>query len=140
MELSYQMLERFLKQRPAVLAALLDPKIKKNDKARTVSGWTVNEIQCWEKFVSIMGVMLTATLILCEEETPTSGLILPLLDKLLWHFEGDSIFVCSLKNAVRQNLELRYKDYDLRMFWRNQVPWILGQKTNHVLMIAHGED
>lgn len=28
MELAFQMLERFLKQRPAVLAALLDAKLK----------------------------------------------------------------------------------------------------------------
>lgn len=40
-----------------------------------------------EEFVFIMGVMLTANLILCEEKTPTSGLILPLLDKLLKHYE-----------------------------------------------------
>lgn len=84
---TYQMLERFLKQRPAVLAALLDARIKKNDKAGTVSGLTDQEIQCCEEFVSIMGVKLTATLILCEEKTQTSGLILPLLDKLLRHVE-----------------------------------------------------
>lgn len=53
-----------------------------------------------EEFVFIMGVMLTANLILCEEKTPTSGLILPLLDKLLKHFErkeGNSVFIISLK-------------------------------------------
>lgn len=45
MELAFQMLERFLKQRPAVLAALLDAGIKENDKARNVSGLTDQEIQ-----------------------------------------------------------------------------------------------
>lgn len=71
-----------------------------------------------EEFVFIMGVMLTANLILCEEKTPTSGLILPLLDKLLKHYErkeGNSVFIISLKNAVRQNRELRYRDPDLLM-------------------------
>lgn len=89
MELAFQMLERFLKQRPAVLAALLNAIIKENDKARNVSELSDQEIQyifC-EEFVFIMGVMLTANLILCEEKTPTSGLILPLLDKLLKHYE-----------------------------------------------------
>lgn len=65
-----------------------------------------------------MGVMLTANLILCEEKTPTLGLILPLLDKLLKHYErkeGNSVFIISLKNAVRQNRELRYRDPDLLM-------------------------
>lgn len=42
MELAFQMLERFLKQRPA---ALLDARIKENDKARNVSGLTDQEIQ-----------------------------------------------------------------------------------------------
>lgn len=62
-----------------------------------------------EEFVFIMGVMLTANLILC---------ILPLLDKLLKHYErkeGNSVFVISLKNPVRQNRELRYRDPDLLM-------------------------
>lgn len=44
MELAFQMLERFLKQRPAVLAALLDARIKENDKARNVSGLTDQKI------------------------------------------------------------------------------------------------
>lgn len=39
------MLERFLKQRPAVLAALLDARIIENDKARNVSGLSDQEIQ-----------------------------------------------------------------------------------------------
>lgn len=120
MELAFQMLERFLKQRPAVLAALLDARIKENDKARNVSELSDQEIQyifC-EEFVFIMGVMLSANLILCEEKTPTSGLILPLLDKLLKHYErkeGNSVFIISIKNAVRQNRELRYRDPDLLM-------------------------
>lgn len=33
------------KQRPAVLAALLDARIKENDKARNVSGLSDQEIQ-----------------------------------------------------------------------------------------------
>lgn len=44
-QLTFQMLERFLKQRPAVLAALLDARIKENDKARNVSGLSDQEIQ-----------------------------------------------------------------------------------------------
>ena len=80
---------------------------------------TDEEVQYCEDFVSVMEVMLTATLILCEEKTPTSGLILSLLSKLLHHFErkqGDSDFILSLKNAVGQNLSTRYTDDNLRMF------------------------
>lgn len=60
-----------------------------------------------------MGVMLTANLILCEEKTPTSGLILPLLDKLLKHYEMKEGTRCLL--LARQNRELRYRDPDLLM-------------------------
>ena len=70
-------------------------------------------------FVSVMEVILTAKLILCEEKNPDLGLILPLLSKLLHHFErkeGDSVFVLSLKNAIGQNLSTRYTDDNLRMF------------------------
>ena len=80
---------------------------------------TDQEVQICEDFVSVMEVMLTATLVLCEEKTPTSGLILPLLRKLLHHFErkeGDSDFILTLKNAVGQNLATRYTDNNVRMF------------------------
>lgn len=113
---TYQMIQRFLTQRPAVLAALLDERIK---RSKTLSGMTDQEVQICEDFVSVMEVMLTATLVLCEEKTPTSGLILPLLRKLLHHFErkeGDSDFILTLKNAVGQNLATRYTDNNVRMF------------------------
>jgi hypothetical protein len=113
---TYQMLQRFLAQRPAVLAALLDEKLR---KSKSVSGMSDHEVQCCEDFVAVMEVMLTATKILCEEKTPTSGLILPLLEKLSCHFErkdGDSNFVLTLKNAVGQSLATRYTDVNLRMF------------------------
>ena len=80
---------------------------------------TDQEVQICEDFVSVMEVMLTATLVLCEEKTPTSGLILPLLRKLLHHYErkeGDSDFILTLKNAVGQNLATRYTDNNVRMF------------------------
>lgn len=86
-----------------------------------------------------MGVMLTANLILCEEKTPTSGLILPFLDKLLKHYErkeGNSVFVTSLKNAVRQNCELRYRDPDLLMLLEESR----AKKQTTCLRIAHGRD
>lgn len=63
--------------------------------------------------------MLTATLVLCEEKSPTAGLLLPLLNKLTDHCkakEDDSAFVKSLKNAVGSNLLTRYTDLNLKTF------------------------
>lgn len=86
-----------------------------------------------------MGVMLTANLILCEEKTPTSGLILPLLDKLLKHYErkeGNSVFIITLKNAVRQNRELRYRD----AFRGIESHGSKDKKQTTCLRIAHERD
>lgn len=116
---TYQLLTRFLEQRPAILATLLDDRVKKADKSRIVSGLGDSEIQICEEFVFNMEVMLTATLVLCEEKSPTAGLLLPLLNKLTDHFkakEDDSAFVKSLKNAVGSNLLTRYTDLNLKNF------------------------
>ena len=116
---TYQMLQRFLEQRPAILATLLDDRVKRADKTKVVSGLSDSDIQICEDFVSNMDVMLTATLVLCEEKSPTAGLVLPLLYKLTEHFKPkatDSTFVKSLKNAVGSDLITRYTDPNLRYF------------------------
>lgn len=73
---------RFLEQRPAILATLLDDRVKKADKSRIVSELGDSEIQICEEFVFNMEVLLTATLVLGEKKSPTAGLLLPLLNKL----------------------------------------------------------
>lgn len=45
-----------------------------------------SEIQSCEEFVEVMKIMMTATVALCEEKSPTAGLTLPLLGKLREHF------------------------------------------------------
>lgn len=60
---TYQLLRRFLEQRPAIVATLLDHRMKKADKKRIVSGLDDSEIQICEEFVFNMEVMLTATLV-----------------------------------------------------------------------------
>lgn len=75
---TYSMLERFLEQRPAILATLLDGNVKRlNQKGKIVAGMLDSEIQRCE-FVEVMKIMMTATVALCEEKSPTAGLILPL--------------------------------------------------------------
>lgn len=77
---------RFLEQRPAILATLLDENVKRlNQKGKIVAGMLDSEIQRCE-FVEVMKIMMTATVALCEEKSPTAGLILPLLGKLRKHF------------------------------------------------------
>lgn len=81
------MLERFLEQRPAILATLFDENMKRlNQIGKLVAGMLDSEIQRCEEFVEDMKIMMTATVALCEEKSPTTWLILPLLGKLREHF------------------------------------------------------
>lgn len=50
---TYQLLTRFLEQRPAILATLLDDRVKKADKGRIVSGLGDSEIQFGRSLCSI---------------------------------------------------------------------------------------
>lgn len=96
------MLERFLEQRPAILATLFDENMKRlNQIGKLVAGMLDSEIQRCEEFVEVMKIMMTATVALCEEKSPTAGLILPLLGKLREHFticETDQAQLKSIKN------------------------------------------
>lgn len=84
---TYSMLERFLEQRPAILATLFDENMKRlNQIGKLVAGMLDSEIQRCEEFVEVMKIMMTATVALCEEKSPTAGLTLPLLGILREHF------------------------------------------------------
>jgi hypothetical protein len=117
---TYCMLERFLEQRPGILATLLDDSVKSlSQKAKIVCGMSDTEIQRCEEFVNHMKIMMTATVALCEEKSPTASLILPLLGKLKKHFticDNDSAFVKSIKEMIGKNLALRYTDQDIVNF------------------------
>ncbi|KAK6183140.1 hypothetical protein SNE40_010673 [Patella caerulea] len=117
---TYYMLERFLEQRPAILATLLDGTVKRlHDKSKLVSGLSDSEIQNCEDFVKIMQVMETAIKVLSEGKSPTASLILPLLTKLRKHFHSnpeDSTFLHNLKSAISGNLAIRYTDPDVVNF------------------------
>lgn len=59
---TYSMLERFLEQRPAILATLIDENVKrKNQKGTIVAGMLDSEKQRCEEFVEVMKIMMTAT-------------------------------------------------------------------------------
>lgn len=66
-----------------------------------------------------MKIMMTATVALCEEKSPTAGLILPLLGKLRKHFticETDSAQLKSIKELVGKNLAVRYTQQNIVQF------------------------
>lgn len=110
---SYMMVERFLEQQVAVLAALTDDRIKRQKDATTLENLTSEELRNAEDFVSLMQPMLHATLAISEDSKPTGSLVLPLLEKLLKKYqvnETDSKFEEHVKCAIVGNLRDRYTD------------------------------
>lgn len=117
---TYCMIERFLEQRPSILATLLDDSVKSlSQKAKIVCGMSDTVIQECEEFVNYMKIMMTATVALCEEKSPTASLILPLLGKLNRHFtiyDTDFAFVKSVQEMISKNLALWYTDQNIVAF------------------------
>ena len=78
---SYDMLERFLEQQPAVLATVMSKEIRKFEK--DVVSINEDDIGAAEDIVTILKPVKTATTVLCSEQTPTISLIYPLYNQLL---------------------------------------------------------
>ncbi|XP_078145354.1 E3 SUMO-protein ligase ZBED1-like isoform X2 [Centroberyx gerrardi] len=90
-----EMLERFLEQQPAILAALLSPEVRRNE----------------EDMVKALQPLKAATLVMSEEKSPTLSVVAPLHAQLLEEMSSvphDSTVIKDLKTAVYNNLNSRY--------------------------------
>ncbi|KAF3858797.1 hypothetical protein F7725_011998 [Dissostichus mawsoni] len=112
------MLERFLKQYPAIQAASLDQRLRKPMERDRLVRFTDEDLRRAEDFIRLMRVMYTSTLCFSSEKNPTSGQILPILKKLEMHFTvaDDTVFVSNLKKQVWGNLSKRYQSDEIRNF------------------------
>ncbi|KAF3858792.1 hypothetical protein F7725_011993, partial [Dissostichus mawsoni] len=113
------MLERFLKQYPAIQAASLDQRLRKPmERDRKLVRFTDEDLRRAEDLIRLMRVMYTSTLCFSSEKNPTSGQILPILKKLEMHFTvaDDTVFVSNLKKQVWGNLSKRYQSDEIRNF------------------------
>ena len=116
---TFDMIQRFLEQRPALLATLLDPRIRRLNEAKMLASLEDMEVSYCEEYVQVMDIMVKTTVVISAEKKPTAGLILPLMDKIKQHFmphEGDSKFMVSAKKAVGDNIATRYLDEGLVKF------------------------
>ena len=108
--------KRFMEQRPAILAAILDPRLANKKDTPDLSDEHVVMIK---EYLRIMEDLYEATLLMSSERMPTAGLILPLITKLLQTFSptpDDSTFVTKLKAALRKDLSSRYKQKEILQF------------------------
>ncbi len=108
---SYDMIERFLEQQPAIYAALLSSEVRKSEK----DVFTLNEadITCAEEMLKALKPMKNATLVMSEESMPTLSVIAPLYSKLVTGTEeslDDTKTAKDIKAAIAQDLGKRYAD------------------------------
>ncbi|XP_077056088.1 E3 SUMO-protein ligase ZBED1-like [Siphateles boraxobius] len=128
------MLERFTEQYPAIQAASLDQRLRKNMDMDRLARLTEEDFRKAEDFLNLMKVFYTSTLCVSSEKSPTCGQILPILKKLEAHLavkEGDTVFVSNLKKQVWANLSKRYQNDEIRNFL--QVATALDPRFKHKL-------
>ncbi|XP_060798253.1 E3 SUMO-protein ligase ZBED1-like [Neoarius graeffei] len=114
---SYLMVERFVEQYPAVVAASLDEKIKKKNSFKKLQKCTDNNIEKMEHFLKVMKLPYIITVAMSSEKRPTSGQVLPMLHKLEQHLadkDEDDKFTKDIKSSIREDLSARYREDERR--------------------------
>lgn len=102
----YDMLERFIEQRAAVVAALVE--LECHDLVTHFSHF--GELEAIKLFLHPMKIITTA---LSSEALPTGGMVLPTvakLTKICENKEDDCATLKAMKTAMRGDLENRYTD------------------------------
>ncbi|CAH1244377.1 ZBED1 [Branchiostoma lanceolatum] len=110
---TYLMIERFIQQYPAIIAATVDDRIRKKDQFKKLQRVDDDDFNKMETFVQVAGLLYKMTTAMSTERRPTAGMVLPMMGKLRAHFEptqDDSPFAKSLKTAVQNDLKKRYQN------------------------------
>ncbi|XP_060782297.1 uncharacterized protein LOC132889620 [Neoarius graeffei] len=106
------MIERFIQQYPAIIAATVDDRIRKKDQFKRIQRVVDDDFNKMETFVQVAGLLYKMTTAMSSERRPTAGMVLPMMEKLRLHFtpsSDDSPFAANLKSAVQRDLQKRYK-------------------------------
>ncbi|XP_069105739.1 E3 SUMO-protein ligase ZBED1-like [Argopecten irradians] len=115
---TFNMLERFLEQQPAIEATLLSKDLKKNFK--DVYTMSEDDISTASRVIEVLKPIKKVTTILCAEKSPTVSLIHPLKEMLLQQLrviqDDDGNFVTAAKEAMIKDLEQRYTDHTMKLF------------------------
>uniref|UniRef100_A0A3B3D8W0 BED-type domain-containing protein n=1 Tax=Oryzias melastigma TaxID=30732 RepID=A0A3B3D8W0_ORYME len=81
---SYDMLDHFLEQQPAVFASLMSREVRRGEDVNTL---TEEDLAAVEAIVKLMKPVKVATALLCEEDNPTLSMVAPVQAKLKKHFK-----------------------------------------------------
>ncbi|XP_077375916.1 E3 SUMO-protein ligase ZBED1-like [Festucalex cinctus] len=108
---SYDMLERFLEQQPAISAALLSRDIRNGD----VNTLKAEDFCDAEDIVKLMAPVKLVTTTMSEDKQPTLSVISPVKAKLKKTFEttdNDTVVLREMKQAFMNDMEKRYSGLD----------------------------
>ena len=105
---SFEMLERFMKMEPAVVATLMTKEVRKDIK--DVNSLSDTDLSNLEAALGVLQPMKMITIAMSGCSSPTISLILPFKYQLLLSMEtqqDDSPFVMDIKDAIRKDLRPR---------------------------------
>lgn len=106
---TFNMLERFLEQQPAIESTIMVKDLKKNFK--DIYTLSEDDVSAVRQVLEVFRPIKTITIILCHEMSPTVSLIHPLKEMLLGQLskvaDDDDLLVIAVKTAVHRNLEPR---------------------------------
>ncbi|XP_071091063.1 zinc finger BED domain-containing protein 4-like [Haliotis cracherodii] len=106
---SYEMIERYLEQQPAVHAAMLSKEIRKSQ--RDLATFADSDLSVAEDILGIMRPMKIATVALSEDTGPTISMVNPLYHKLLQDLSpkaDDSTVVRDMKQVKTEPEDAQY--------------------------------
>ena len=108
---SYDMLERYLEQQPAVIATLMSQDMRQRDK--DICTLTESDVSNAEDVVRVLHPLQTITTIICDARQPTISMVIPMKNKIIASMKGiecDSELVRNVKSTMSQDVEKRYED------------------------------
>jgi len=127
------MVARFLEQYPAVVAASLDDRIKTKDSFKKLQRCKDEHIAQMEGFARVMFKPFQITEAMSAERRPTSGQVLPMMDKLRNHLciydAIDTEFTKKIKRVIWEDLKTRYQDLEVTNFFEEAIAFDSRFKT-----------
>lgn len=105
---SYDMLDRFLEQQPAIVAALMHKDLRKREKDL----FTIKEddVTTAEDIVAVLKPVKSATTVLCSEKSPTLSVVYPLFTQIMRNMSADNNdkpLIRDLKKAFSNDFQKR---------------------------------
>ncbi|WAR07746.1 ZBED1-like protein [Mya arenaria] len=114
---TYEMLARYVEQHETVIKILSSSDFRKNVKG--IVPLSPDDVSDLELVIKVLALLKQITTIMCDTKIPTIPLILVFKMRIINALraeDNDSELVCSVKNAIRVNMEKRYTNLETEEF------------------------